>query len=141
MNHICYSKAADQQSYLLDEEDFLLNKSGAQASVDYKGYRLSLSSYLMMVLNSPKDYIAYQKSERKVVNYRTTKQKQKQDHYKGGERGDHGAAQSLVDTEVDDIGESHTAVFVGVFPNPSENNDGVVEGVTHQSQQLPRWTN
>ena len=50
----------DEKSYLLDEDDFFINKSGAQANCDYKGYKLSISCHRALVLNKQKDYIPYE---------------------------------------------------------------------------------
>ncbi len=60
MNHIFYQEVAGAKIYQAEEKDFLLSKSGVEASYAYRDYSVQVSCYRELVVNRAKNYIPYE---------------------------------------------------------------------------------
>ena len=76
-----------------------------------------------------------QQGKGKVVDDLPSQKKQCQHHQKCGSRGQYGSTQGLIDADVDEFGERAFATPSGIFPNPVEDDDGIVQGISDNGQK------
>ena len=81
------------------------------------------------------DSHADKKGKREIVDDFPTKNEEGQNNEKGSPGGQQGAAKSLIDAWIDNFNERAFAPAAQIFPDPVENHDCVIEGITDDGQK------